>query len=313
MKPIIRELDHYQRVVCVHLIPYFGDALPQDITPDQVQGFASKEFTEGKLTPKTINNSLVPLKTMFKPAVRWGYLRENPALYVERPRVDRKEMDFLTPEEIRVMLAHVRPQFRAFFLGAVLTAMRRAELLGLQPGDIAWTGRQIHVRRSPYFEVRRPGGDQRSRFVTPKSKSSLRAINMNPTLAIELKKYKLAYPPGYFDRVDSHTDGKPREPSNVARRELVPALRRAGLRRVSLHSLRHSFTALLIALGENIKYIQSQLEHTLVQTTLDRYGHIVPATHQEAAKRLDATLFRNSVSNWGSRGSYATQRKPGTY
>ena len=93
-------LDHYQRIVRVHLIPYFGGALLKDITPDQVQGFVSEKLAEGKLTPKTINNSLVPLKAMFKHAVRWGYLRESPALYVEKPRVDRKEMDFLTPEEI---------------------------------------------------------------------------------------------------------------------------------------------------------------------------------------------------------------------
>ena len=90
-------LDHYQRIVRVHLIPYFGSSLLKDITPDEVQGFVSEKVAQGQITAKTINNSLVPLKTMFKHAVRWGYLRESPALYVERPRVDRKEMDFLTP------------------------------------------------------------------------------------------------------------------------------------------------------------------------------------------------------------------------
>ena len=95
-------------------------------------------------------------------------------------------------------------------------------------------------------------------------------------------------------RILSHS--RPLEPGNLVKREFLPALRRAGLRRITFHSLRHSFTALLIAQGENIKYIQSQLGHASVQTTLDRYGHLLPATHKDAAKRLDATLFGNSVS-----------------
>ena len=96
--------------------------------------------------------------------------------------------------------------------------------------------------------------------------------------------------------------GRPLEPGNLVKREFVPALRRAGLRRITFHSLRHSFTALLIAQGESIKYIQSQLGHASVQTTLDRYGHLLPATHKGAAKRLDVTLFGNSVSK--QRGSW---------
>jgi hypothetical protein len=97
-------LDHYQRVVKVHLVPYFGEVPLRQISPELVQGYISAKKAEGKLTPKTINNSLVPLKEMFKHAVRWGYLRENPALYVEKPRVERREMDFLKPEEIRLFL-----------------------------------------------------------------------------------------------------------------------------------------------------------------------------------------------------------------
>src|SRR5215813_13002548 len=103
-------LDHYQRVVAVHLVPYFGETPLQQISLEMVQGYISQK-KETKLTPKTINNTLVPLKEMLKHAVRWGYLRENPALYVEKPRVERKEMDFLTPAEIRLLLEHARLRF----------------------------------------------------------------------------------------------------------------------------------------------------------------------------------------------------------
>ncbi|HKA55729.1 MAG TPA: tyrosine-type recombinase/integrase [Candidatus Binatia bacterium] len=289
-------LDHYQRVVRVHLVPYFDTTPLQQISPEMVQGYISQKRTEGRLTPKTINNTLVPLKEMFKHAVRWGYLRENPALYVEKPRVERKEMDFLTPAEIRLLLEHARLRFRPLFLCAALTGMRRGELLALQWGDIDWHESQIYVRRSLYFEAHRTTQERKWRFITPKSKNSVRAINMSPTLSLELKKYKLAHPSGAYDLVFAQEDGKPLEPDNLVKREFIPALRRAGLRQVPFHSLRHSFTALLIAQGENIKYIQNQLGHASVQTTLDRYGHLLPATHKEAAHRLDQTLFGPSIS-----------------
>jgi hypothetical protein len=58
--------DHYQRVVRVHYIPYVGDALLPNVTQgDQVQGFVPKKLTEGRFTPKTINNSVVLVKTIF--------------------------------------------------------------------------------------------------------------------------------------------------------------------------------------------------------------------------------------------------------
>ena len=60
--------------------------------------------------------------------------------------------------------------------------------------------------------------------------------------------------------------------------------------------MHHGFTALLIAQGENITYIWSQFGHASVQTTLGRYGYLLPATNKETAKPLDATLFGNSVS-----------------
>ncbi len=298
-------LDHYQRVVAGHLIPYFGEMPLQQISPEMVQGYISQKRSEGKLSAKTINNTLVPLKEMFKHAVRWGYLRENPALYVEKPRVERKEMDFLTPEEIRLMLDHARPQFRPLFLCAVLTGLRRGELLGLQWEDIDWRAGQIRVRRALYFEAHRTEKERKWRFISPKSKNSVRSVNLSPTLMLELKKYKLAHPSGAHGLVFSQDDGKPLDPDNLAKREFRSALRRAGLRQVSFHSLRHSFTALLIAQGENIKYIQSQLGHASVQTTLDRYGHLLPATHQEAAQRLDQTLFGSSISKPLANGSVA--------
>jgi integrase len=58
--------------------------------------------------------------------------------------------------------------------------------------------------------------------------------------------------------------------------EFPAALRRAELRRIRFHDLRHTYTSLLIAHGVHPKYIQAQLGHASIQTTLDRYGQLMP-------------------------------------
>ena len=57
------------------------------------------------------------------------------------------------------------------------------------------------------------------------------------------------------------------------------------LRRVRFHDLRHTYTSLLIAHGAHPKYIQAQLGHASIQTTLDRYGHLMPQLHQAEAQK----------------------------
>lgn len=77
----------------------------------------------------------------------------------------------------------------------------------------------------------------------------------------------------------------------MVRREFLPALTRAGLRRIRFHDLRHTYTTLLIAQGENPKVIQSQLGHASIETTFDRYGHLLPESRRQIGPRLDAQLF----------------------
>jgi hypothetical protein len=78
---------------------------------------------------------------------------------------------------------------------------------------------------------------------------------------------------------------------NFAHRDWARALRRAELRRVRFHDLRHTYASLLIAQGAHPKYIQVQLGHASIQTTLDRYGHLMPDAHAAEAQKLDRLVF----------------------
>jgi len=279
-------LSSYESIVRVHLRPYFGARGLRSISPADCQQFVTDKLAEGSVSAKTVTNLIVVLKEMLKHAVRWGYLVENPARYLERPRVERKERDYLRPDEIRVFLQGANPDYRALFLTAILTGMRRGELIALRWGDINWDDSTVHVRRSLH----------KGKFIPPKSKRSVRSIVMSPALKSALRERWITRKENRNDLVFANSVGEPLDPDNLVRREFHPALSRSGLRRIRFHDLRHTYAALLISQGENIKFIQHQLGHASIQTTMDCYGHLLPEVSQGTGKRLDETVFGESVS-----------------
>ena len=268
----------YRDITNNHLIPYMGDYLLKDIDTAMLQEYVALRFK--KVKPKTVVNELVPVKEMFKHAVKWGYLKFNPAEGVVRPRVEKQEMEILAPEEIKLFLEHVRLKYRTFFLTAILTGLRRGELLGLHGEDIDWNHNQIHVRRSLW----------KSQVVSPKTKASVRRVDMTPTLAQELRQHKFSCSIEDSNFVFCNSEGKPHDPDSLVRRQFLPALKRAGVKRVRFHDLRHTNVALRLEQEQNIKYIQNQLGHASIQTTIDRYGYLLKEVNTEQAMKLDNAL-----------------------
>ncbi len=290
-------LRRYRGLIAHYLNPAFGSLPLTAITPEIVQQYMSRAPQEHGAAPRTVNHSLVLLKLMLKHARQWRYLRENPAREIRRLRVEAQEMDYLKPEEIRLLLQHADEPYRTLFLAAALTGLRRSELLALQWGDLDWTNRVIRVRRSLFwYTLRELKGAQatRWRFLEPKSRRSVRSVVMSPGLREALELHRLSAPASPHDLVFCAKEGSPLDPRNFIEREFWSALSRAGLRRVRFHDLRHTYTALMIAQGANIKFIQSQLGHASIQTTLDRYGHLLPEVQRGVGERLDAAVFGQS-------------------
>ncbi len=109
------------------------------------------------------------------------------------------------------------PPYRTLILTAVLTGLRRGELLGLQWGDIDGRHNQIHVRRA-FCNVSKE-------LTSPKTRRSKRKVDMISTLVKELKAHLMAS--GTRDAkalIFTKPDGSPIEPDNFYHREFVLAL-----------------------------------------------------------------------------------------
>ena len=81
--------------------------------------------------------------------------------------------------------------------------------------------------------------------------------------------------------------GKLLDPHNWRNRIFNKALEKAGLRKIRIHDLRHTYASFLIQAGESLAYIRDQLGHSSIKMTVDIYGHLAPGGNKEAVDKLD--------------------------
>jgi integrase len=278
--------DDYTGVVNKHLKPFFKDTPLASIDAKLVQDYVSEKVREG-LSPRTVNKTVTVLKLMFKHAVIWGYLTDNPAQYVERPREAKQEREYFRPSEIRRLLEASPPDYKPLYAIAALAGLRQGEVLALRWSDIDLEQNVIFVRRS---------WNDKHGFGEPKSQNSSRAVDVSPQLAMILKQYKLETHGVPDDLLFAgEVEGKPLSRQNLVQKHFYGTLKTAGVKRVEFHALRHSYATLMIASGANMKYLQHQMGHSSIRVTMDMYGHLLPEVGEGVGKRLDSLIWDSKV------------------
>ena len=257
-------LEDYESTLRVHLVPFFGQRQLSDIDVTTVEAFIYAKLDEGK-APKSIQNYLGLLNSIVGYGVKRGWCESNPVALVETPRVHRdRDIRFLTVPELEAVLT-ASPDTplgrvdRLVFLAAAMTGMRRGEVVALRWQDIDWHVRLIRVRQT----------FTRNQFGTPKSRRSSRAVPLAPRLTDELRAHReqcsLVEP---TDLVFGHPQlGTVLDPSKLRKRFLA-CVRRANVRPVRFHDLRHTFGTQMAAAGAPMRAIQEWLGHSDLRTTL---------------------------------------------
>lgn len=267
-----------------HVKDHFGNLNIDDIDGDRIREFYSKKTEEGyaKNTLKNMRNLISGVMAFsiedkvigINPAARTGK-------YLKAAKAARKA-EFLTPEEIRLLLDKARGIFYPFFLTAVRTGLRQGELIGLQWGDIDWNGKFLTVKRTIYKK-------------TPKipKYGKERKVDMSDQLLAVLRDHKKAAAAEALKKgralseyVFTSSRNKPHEPSWI-RKVHFNALKAAGLRQVPFHALRHSFASALIANGASLTYVKEQMGHHSIKITVDTYGHLIPGANRAEVNKLD--------------------------
>jgi len=277
-----------------HIIPAIGEVELAHIGVEDIQGLKAQKT--GVLSPQSVKHMVRLIRQMLNHACDWGYIRTNPAQKVKDPRVPKHEMDCLTPAEVRLFLGGVPEKWYALFLTAITTGLRIGELLAMKWDNLDWQRSQYFVRES----LTRKTETEEAGFAQTKTEGSAQAVDLTPTCLEALQAHRKRQAEERLKAGESYQDhdlvfatalGTPLNDRNVVNRVFEPTLKAVGLRRICFHELRHTCASLLIAQGENPKYIQKQMRHASIQITFDRYGHLFPDTNREAVRRLDETLF----------------------
>jgi integrase len=283
----------YEELIRLHVLPYIGAAQLQKLTPQQIQGLYSELLRKG-LSAATVGQVHAILHRAFKQAVGWTLMYRNPTDYAQRPRVEHKVTQVLSPSQVRALLEAAKgTRFEALFVLAVTTGMREGELLGLRWQDVDLDDAVLHIRHA----MQRLEGEWR--FVEPKSAKSRRTIALS-ALAVETVRRHRARQVEERLRMGRHWEdwdlvfcnemGKPVEVSNLTQRHFRPLLAEAGLPKIRFHDLRHSAATLMLGAKVDVKVVSEMLGHSHTAFTMDRYQHVSQDLQRAAGLAIERMI-----------------------
>jgi integrase len=270
-----------------------------DVERRDVQELANRLTSEG-LSASTVQNTLDPLRVIYRRAIRDEEVTADPTERLELRRPDGRRERIADPAEAAALIAAIPEGERALWACAFYAGLRRGELRALRWGDVDLPARVIHVSR---------GWDAIEREQSVKSAAGNRRVPILEPLAGELAAHKLRTEGSSDALVFGRTAAEPFNPETVRRNALVawgwqevPNNEADGPRTIlakarddaqqpiTLHEARHTCASLLIAAGVNAKALSVIMGHATIAMTFDVYGKLMPGGLDEAAAAANAYL-----------------------
>ncbi len=270
------------------LKPHFQGKLLRSIHPFMLEQYKKQRKEEGK-APATINRDIICIRNMFRKAVEWGYLSQNPLAGVKQLREDNEQRWVLTPEDEKKLLEACgkSPQrggkekryLRELVLFALHSGMREQEIFNL-------TKARVHLK-DRFLEV-----------VDTKTGEN-RKVPVNDTLKEILEK---ALKDERSDYVFCNAKGKK---LTVLTKAFWYAIKEAGLIRIDaktgekirfrFHDLRHTFGTRLGMAGKDLKTIMEIMGHRTEKVALS-YQHPAPEHKLDAVEILDQKTSNSTTA-----------------
>ncbi len=291
----VRPSSHqtYRGYIDNHIKPNIGNIPLEKLTTMELQKLYRKLLTSGRverieaekqpkgLSAKTVRNINQVISSAMDLAVAQKIILENPTNACSLPRVEHKEMQTISAEQLQSFLEEAKRSgvYEMYYI-ELSTGLRRGELLGLKWEDIDMQQGVIRVRR----QVSRIDG----KIVEAplKTKNSYRAVTISPQAVEVLKAQKAKTNDEY---AFPSPNGGPISPDSV-NNMLHRVLDRAGIPRVRFHDMRHTFATLALQNGVDIKTVSGMLGHFSAGFTLDTYAHVTTAAQKEAAQTMGNVL-----------------------
>jgi len=287
-KPSVRR--GYRYALENHVLPDLGGTRLSELRRADVQDLADRLAARG-FDASSIQNVLMPLRVIYRRALRRGELAVNPTSDLDLPAPKSRRDRIASPVEAEALLAALGETDRVIYATALYAGLRLGELRALRWEDVDLDRNVVRVERA---------WDAIEGVIEPKSKAGRRTVPIGRTLRAHLLRHQLAS--GRREGlVFGRTAANPFDTGGIWKRS-HKAWADAGLEPIGVHECRHTFASMMIAAGVNAKALTSYMGHSSVRITFDRYGHLMPGNETEAAGLLDDYLDRATGAQTGAQG-----------
>ena len=292
-KPNIRErtADYYNRYITKHIVPCLGDIKLNKLTGRQIQKMYNDLLDHGRerVSQKEKNPGLsgtyvhgvhVMLHNCLNRAVKERLLVRNPADDVIVPKIDKKEMKILPPEQVKAYLkaASARGILPLFYL-ELTSGLRKGEIAALLWSDLDVENCTLSVTKQLVSSR-----DGELKITQPKTATSVRLISLPQETVELLKEEHSKHPLNIYMFPSPRTGGMYHPDSIVKLHEKI--LNDAGIEHLRFHDLRHSFATYALQSGADVKTLSCMLGHYSAGFTLNTYCHATRDMQADAAKKI---------------------------
>jgi len=243
-----------------------------NLSPDKLDLEAIRQYSlylieDRGLSPETVNTSNSALRFLYQVTLEMPWRRED---FPPRLPVPVKVPTVLSPQETLVFFdAMGGVKYRAIVSLCYGAGLRISEAVAVRIVDIDSPRQVIHIPNGK-------GNKPRNALLSPRLLEILRAY------------YRMVRPQGEWLfpswRKDKHMS------AGSVQKACRDALEQSGLaKRVTPHTLRHSFATHLLEQGEDIRVIQALLGHRRIETTA-HYTAVTPARLAKTKPPLDTLL-----------------------
>lgn len=281
----------YSGILERHIKPNLGGCCPAEITVTAVERFAQDLSDNHGLSPKSVKDILVVLRSILKHAQK-RFPGIFPQLEIEYPKEAKKEMRVLSRREQEQFTQYLLTDMDPCKFGVLLalcTGIRIGELCALRWQNISMEEKTIRITQTMQRlkDIHESGGAKTTVLIdSPKSQNSVRVIPMTEMAARLCSQMFCANNAAYVLTGTANY----MEPRALQYR-LGRYTQACGLTGVHFHTLRHTFATRCVEVGFEIKTLSEILGHATTTITLDRYVHTSLELKRTNMTKLSAVGF----------------------
>ena len=308
-------------------LDYFGKAIKlSEITPELVKKYlkyitTAKNSKGQKYSNTSQMHHFATFRNIMEYAYRLGYIAEDPCGRTsekERPKRDKKNIDFLAPKDAQHFLScadneyreaektgelgtvYKAAMWRCYLYLLITTGLRRGEAVGLQWGDIDSDKLTLNICRSVCLDK----SSKTKMMIKDTKTEENRKVALLSTVYDMLKEYqgiqrnffgidKDETDPTSYIFCGEHDNYTPIY-ATTPTRYVSKFVKRNNLPDVSPHDLRHTAASLALESGAGIKEISELMGHSDIGTTSRFYAALTAEAKRRTVEGIGGLLFGNS-------------------